>query len=122
MSISVPPVAPISADGYEFQTVFGEALFNALAPWGSLHLAWYCDAIGAAADPWYTMVIDRGVDDGTTPTVGTSVDGELVSDGYACGYSDMLTRASCPSLLRPIWGSSLAFSFRRVWMTLRRSR
>lgn len=96
MSISVPPVAPIPATGYTFQTAFGQALGEALAPWLSLHLAWYVDAIGAMADPWWTMIIDQGVDDGTTPTVGTIVDGELVTDGYTPGYGDVFNPSAVP--------------------------
>lgn len=96
MSVSVPTVPPIPATGYEFQTTFGAALGEALAPWLTLHLCWLCDAIGAMCDPWWTMIQDQGVDDGTTPTVGTYLDGELVVDGYAPGYGEVFNPSIVP--------------------------
>jgi hypothetical protein len=96
MSISVPPVAPIPADGYVFQTRFGAALGEALSPWASLHMCWYLDAIGAMGSEFWDLVMDQGVDDGTTPTVGTYVDGELVTDGYTPGYGDVFNPSAVP--------------------------
>jgi hypothetical protein len=96
VSITAPPVAPIPVGDYEFQTTFGQALFDALGPWQTLHLAWYCDAIGAMASPWWEMVTDQGVDDGVTPTVGTYVDGELVTEGYQPGYGEVFNPSVVP--------------------------
>jgi hypothetical protein len=90
MSIGIPDAAPISAEGYEPVSVFGAALIDALQPWITLHLCWLCDAIGVAADPWWTQIMDLGVDDGLTPTVGTYVGGELVTEGYQPGYGAAL--------------------------------
>lgn len=91
MSVTVPSVAPIPATGYTFQTDFGELLFEYLGPWGTLHLAWFCDAIGAMCSEWWDMVQDQGTDDGVTPTVGTKdANGNLITTGYQPGYGAAL--------------------------------
>jgi hypothetical protein len=90
MSISIPDVAPISAEGYEPVSVFGAALINTLQPWVTLHMAWVLDAIGVAADPWWTSILDQGVDDGLTPTVGTYVNDLLITEGFQPGYGAAL--------------------------------
>lgn len=97
MSITVPQVQPISAAGYEPVSQFGAVLINAMAPWITLHLAWYLDAIGVMVDPLYTLVMDEGVDDGTTPTIGTyDQDGNLITEGYQPGYGILLNPVACP--------------------------
>ena len=57
-----------------------------MQPWVTEHLAWYLDAIGTMLDLLWVLVMDIGIDDGTTPTVGTLLNGELVTDGYQPGY------------------------------------
>lgn len=102
MSVTAPDAAPIPADSYTFQTKFGAALGAALQPWLTLHLAWYCDAIGAmasgtAGDGWWDLVTDVGVDDGVTPTVGTyDQHGNLVTTGYQPGYGDVFNPSAVP--------------------------
>lgn len=96
MSASVPDATPIPLGNYTFQTTFGEALFYNCPPaMQTLHGAWYCDAIGAMADPWWTMVQDVGTDDGT-PTVGTYLDGAIVTDGYQPGYGEIFNPLTVP--------------------------
>ena len=51
--VTVPSVAPIP-NTYTPTTTFGAALIDAMGPWMTLHLAWFCDAIGAMADEWWT--------------------------------------------------------------------
>jgi hypothetical protein len=89
---TIPPVQPISADGYEPVSAFGAVLISALQPWLTLHMAWFLDAIGVMVDPVYTLVYDQGVDDGTMPTVGTYVGDTLVAagEGYQPGYASAL--------------------------------
>lgn len=97
MSITVPSVQPISAEGYEPVSEFGATLINAMAPWVTRHLAWYLDAIGVMCQDLVTLVSDEGVDDGTTPTIGTfDADGNLITEGYAAGYSILLDPSRCP--------------------------
>lgn len=98
MSVSVPPVEPIPADGYTPESAFGALLMQYLAPWLTLHLAWVLDAgIGEVVDPFYTLVTDVGDDDGVTATVGTYVDGALVTSGYQPGWGVLLNPRACPA-------------------------
>lgn len=62
MSVIVPDVPPISAEGYQPVSTFGALLINALGPWMTLHLAWVCDGIGVMVDPLWTLVQDHGND------------------------------------------------------------
>lgn len=93
MSISVPTVEPIP-DTYTPVTRFGAVLIAAMQPWMTLHLAWFCDWVGAMMDPVFGLVMGQGVDDGNTPTVGTYVNGELVTEGYQPGYGALLNPLS----------------------------
>lgn len=85
-TFTVPRVQPQPVT-YTAVTVVGGLLMTYLAPWLTEALAWYCDAIGAILDPLYTLVMDQGLDDGSTPTVGTyDANGELVTEGYQPGW------------------------------------
>jgi hypothetical protein len=87
-----------SAAGYEPTSQFGALLIAYLWPWLTLHLAWVLDqAIGVVVDPVYTTVLDVGDDDGVTPTVGTYVNGALVTEGYQPGFGVFLNPQACPA-------------------------
>jgi hypothetical protein len=48
--------------GYVAQTSVGALLIDALWPWMTQALAWYCDALGAILSPLHDLVADVGVD------------------------------------------------------------
>ena len=103
MSVSVPDQQPIP-DTYAPVTQSGAVLINLLAPWMTLHMAWYLDAWGAMFDPVYTLAVDTGYDDGSTPTIGTVLAGLPVVSGYAPGYSILFDPTRCPAADLPYLG------------------
>jgi hypothetical protein len=66
--------------GYVAQTSVGALLIDALWPWMTQALAWYCDALGAILSPLHDLVADVGVDG---------------DDAYVPGYGSLLNVETC---------------------------
>lgn len=71
-----------TANTYQPVSSVGALLIDALAPWMTLALAWYCDALGVMLSPLHDIVADTGFDG---------------DPDYLPGYGMLLDPSSCPA-------------------------
>ena len=69
------------AGSYQPVTSVGALLIDALAPWMTRDLAFYCDALGVMLSPLHDLVADVGFDG---------------DPGYVPGYGSLLNPETCP--------------------------
>jgi hypothetical protein len=96
---------------YQFQSVFGALLFDNLGPYQNTQLAWFCDAIGIAVDPVYTLVAGYGFDGDPdyVPGYGALFD-PLIADPANLPYLGQFVGVTIPTGTDPITARALVIA------------